>query len=130
MDPVSLIVMALAAGAGSGLKDAASTAVTDAYQGLKALVQRRLAGSKDGELVLARHEENPQMWEQPLTGELVAAKAGEDADLVAAAQKLMQLADAAGSASGKYQVIVHGSQGVQVGDHNTQHNTFGSPPGR
>ena len=40
----------------------------------------------------------------------------------------MALVDAAGSQSGKYTVDVRGSQGVQVGDHNTQTNTFG--PGR
>jgi hypothetical protein len=42
----------------------------------------------------------------------------------------MRLVDEAGSAAGKYQVVVHGSHGVQVGDHNTQHNTFGPPTGQ
>jgi hypothetical protein len=42
----------------------------------------------------------------------------------------MRLVDEAGSAAGKYQVVVHGSHGVQVGDHNTQHNTFGPPSGQ
>ena len=130
MDPVTLILTALAAGAALGVKDTASAAVKDAYEGLKALVKKRFAGRRDGELVLARHEQDPQMWDKPLAGELTAAAAGEDADLVAAAQQLMRLVDAAGSAAGKYQVVVHGSQGVQVGDHNAQHNTFGLPPGR
>jgi hypothetical protein len=130
MDPVSLIIMALAAGAGLGLKGAASSAVTDAYQGLKALVERKLADRKDGELVLARHEQSPEIWDKPLAAELTAAGAGVDTDLVAAAQALMQLLDAAGSAAGKYQVVVHGSQGVQIGERNTQHNTFAQPPGR
>lgn len=130
MDPVTLIVTALAAGAGLGLKDAASSAVTDAYNGLKALVRRKLAGRPKGELVLAEHEQAPQVWEKPLAEELAAAEADSDQDLVAAAQVLMTLVDEAGSAAGKYQVVVHGSQGVQVGDHNTQTNTFGPPPGR
>jgi hypothetical protein len=38
---------------------------------------------------------------------------------VGAAQALMSLVDEAGSRSGKYLVAVHGSQGVQIGDHNT-----------
>jgi len=80
--------------------------------------------------VLARHEQDPQVWEQPLGGELTAAGAGEDGELVAAAQAVMALVDAAGSAAGKYQVVVHGSQGVQVGDHNIQHNTFGPASGQ
>jgi hypothetical protein len=130
VDPVSVIVTALAAGAGSGLKDAASSAVTDAYQRLKALARRKVAARHDGALVLDRHEQDPQTWDRPLAGELAAAGAGQDAALVAAAQDLLGLVDAAGTEAGKYQVAVHGSQGVQVGDHNTQHNTFTQPPGR
>jgi hypothetical protein len=130
MEPVTLILTALAAGAGLGLKGAASSAVTDAYNGLKALVRRKLAARSDGELVLARHEQAPQTWEGPLAEELTAAGAAEDQDLVTAAQELMALVDTAGSAAGKYQVVVHGSEGVQVGDHNIQHNTFGPASGR
>jgi hypothetical protein len=130
MDPVTLVLTALAAGAGLGLKDAASTAVTDAYNGLKALVRRKLAGRRDGELALTRYEQDPQVWGEPLAQELNQARAANDGDLVVAAQAVMRLVDPAGSAAGKYSVVIHGSQGVQVGDHNTQHNTFGSPLGR
>jgi len=35
MDPITLIVTALTAGAALGIKDTASTAVRDAYVGLK-----------------------------------------------------------------------------------------------
>jgi hypothetical protein len=63
-----------------------------------------------------------------LAAELSAAGARADADLVAAAQALMSLVDGAGSRSGKYAVTVRDSQGVQVGDHNTQTNTFGPGP--
>jgi hypothetical protein len=128
MDPVTLIVTALAAGAASALQDGASAAVKDAYARVKALVMRRFANRPKGELVLAEHESAPQVWEAPLAAELSAAGAGGDADLVAAAQALMSLVDAAGSRSGKYVVAVSGSQGVQVGDRNTQTNTFGPGP--
>ena len=104
VDPVTLIVAALVAGAAAGLKDTASSAVKDAYHGLKGLVQRKLGGRPDGELVLARHEQDPQVWDKPLIQELTAARAGDDPALVMAAQALMQLVDAAGSAAGRYQV--------------------------
>jgi hypothetical protein len=130
MDPVTLIVMALAAGAALGLKDTASQAVKDAYGGLKALVKKRFTGRPDGELVLARHEQAPDTWKEPLAAELTAADAGDDAELVAAAQAVMRLADPAGSQAGKYTVHVSGGQGVQVGDHNTQTITFGTAPDR
>jgi len=130
MDPVTLIVTALAAGAATALQDGVSSAVKDAYARLTALVKKRFAAHPERELVLARHEQAPHVWGKPLAEELAASRAAEDQDLVAAAQALMRLVDAAGSAVGKYQVVVHGSQGVQVGDHNTQANTFGLASGR
>ncbi len=128
MDPVTLIVTALAAGAASALQDGASAAVKDAYARLKALVKKRFATRPKGELVLAEHQAAPQTWEAPLAAELSAAGAESDADMAAAAQELMSLIDEAGSRSGKYVVAVRDSQGVQVGDHNTQTNTFGPRP--
>jgi hypothetical protein len=130
MDPVTLIVTALAAGAATALQDGVSSALKDAYARLTALVKKRFAGHPDRELVLARYEQAPQVWDKPLAEELTTTGAADDRDLMAAAQALMQLVDAAGSAAGKYQVVVHGSRGVQVGDHNTQHNTFGPASGR
>ncbi len=130
MEPVSLIVLALAAGAGAGLKDTASQAVTDAYGALRSLARRRLHGQRDGELVLDRHETSPDAWAGPLAQALAGAGAGGDADLIAAARALLGLTDPAGSRQGRYQVLVTGSQGVMVGDHNVQHNQFGAPPGR
>jgi hypothetical protein len=128
MDPVTLIVTALAAGAALGVKDAASSAVKDAYGALKALVKKRLAGRPDGELVLARHEQAPGTWQTPLEAELTAAGAGSDAELVAAAKTLMDLADAAGARAGKYTVDARGSQGVQIGDRARQRNVFQAGP--
>jgi hypothetical protein len=128
MDPVTLIVTALAAGAASALQDGTSAAVKDAYARLKALVTGRFAGRAKAELVLAEHQATPQTWEKPLAAELSAAGAEGDADLVAAAQVLMSLVDEAGSRAGKYVVTVRDSQGVQVGDHGTQTNIFRPGP--
>ncbi|MGO8896088.1 MAG: hypothetical protein ACLP8X_29815 [Streptosporangiaceae bacterium] len=125
MDPVTLIVTALAAGAASALQEGASSAVKDAYTRVTALVKRRFASRPKAELVLAEHQAAPQTWEAPLAAELSAVGADGDADLVAAAQALMTLVDEAGSRAGKYAVTVQDSQGVQVGDRNMQTNTFG-----
>ena len=78
--------------------------------------------------MLAEHESAPLTWQAPLAAELSAAGADGDVDLVAAAQTLMSLVDEAGSRSGKYVVTVRDSQGVQVGDRNTQTNIFRSGP--
>jgi hypothetical protein len=125
VDPVSLIVAALAAGAVAGAQNSATEAVKDAYAGLKALVRRRLTGRPAGEVALDQHAQEPEQWETALAGELVKADLGGDTEVVSAAQALMGLLDADGTRSGKYLVDVRGAQGVQVGDRNTQHNTFG-----
>jgi hypothetical protein len=125
MDPVTLIVTALAAGAASALQDGVSSAVKDAYGRLRTLVKRRFAGHPDGELALARHESAPHTWEAPLAAELSTVNAASDPDLVTAAQALMSLVDETGFRAGKYRVDLRGAQGVQVGDYNTQTNTFG-----
>jgi len=126
MDPITLIVTALAAGAALGLQDTASAAVKDAYASLKALVKRRLGGEPGAELALSRHEQAPETWQAPLKAELAQAGAEGDGELIAAAKALLDLAGEAGKA-GKYAVDVRGVQGVQIGDHNRQDNVFNAP---
>jgi RIP homotypic interaction motif len=128
MESVSLVTTALAAGASQALKDEARASVKTAYAGLKALVTRRLGDSPRAEMILDEHEQAPQTWAAPLEVELAKAGADSDPDVVAAAQELMALLDTQGWRSGKYVIDVSGSQGIQVGDHNTQVNTFGRPP--
>jgi hypothetical protein len=128
MDPVTLVVAALAAGAAHGVSDTASAAVKDAYAGLKAKVRGWFGGSASREVVLAEHEKSPETWQTPLTAALTESGAANDPAVIEAAQQLMALLDAAGTQSGKYRVDLRGVQGVQVGDHNTQRNTFTTPP--
>ena len=116
MDPVSLIVTALATGAGAALKDTASQAVKDAYQALKGLLGRKVAARPAAQDVLSHHEEDPEVWEKPLASELGKVGAGDDAEVVAAARRLLELADPQGAAAGKYIVTVSGGKGVVVGD--------------
>ena len=123
MDPITLIVTALAAGAALGVQDTASAIVRDAYASLKALVKRRLGGDPGAEMGLARHEQAPETWQEPLKAELARTGADGDADLIAAAKTLLDLV---GQAS-KYTVDVRGAQGVQIGDHNRQDNVFNAP---
>ncbi|MEU4447219.1 hypothetical protein AB0K14_37740 [Actinosynnema sp. NPDC050801] len=114
IESVDLVVAALAAGATAGVTDTASTAVKDAYQGLKSLTRRAL---RRGGV-----EEEPTDPEQ-LKAALTAADAGADAELVAAARRVLELADPEGAA--KYRVDVHDNQGVQIGDGNTMTLNFG-----
>jgi hypothetical protein len=128
MNPVTLIVTALGAGASAGaieaLKDDVQDAVKAAHTKLRALVKKRVAGRPDGELALERYETAPLKWESVLTGELIEAGAASDADLITAAKALMELVDQAGSQTGKYDVTIKDSKGVQIGDDNIQVNRF------
>jgi hypothetical protein len=125
VEPITLIVAALAAGAAIGLRDTASSAVQDAYAALKSLVRSRLSGRPNGQMVLEQHAADPDVWEKPLIAELTAVDAGTDLALVAAAERLISLADDAGMPAAKYRVDIRNSQGVQVGDGNVQHNVSG-----
>jgi hypothetical protein len=89
-------------------------------------VKIRASLTPDAELVLARHETAPETWQGPLIAELDSAGASADPDLIAAAQALMRLLDNSGTRAGKYTVDVRGAQGVQIGDHSTQHNVYRS----
>lgn len=128
MEPIALIVTALAAGASAGaidgLKENAKETAKAAYSRLRALARRRVAGRPDGELALERHEAAPQKWEVMLTDELTASRAASDVELVTAATTLMGLIDQKGAKSGKYNVTIEDSRGVQVGDGNVQVNRF------
>jgi hypothetical protein len=124
MDPITLIVTALAAGAALGIKDTASAAMKDAYAGLKTQVRKRLGGGPDAELVLMKHEHAPLTWRAPLMAELTDARADHDHDLIAAAKAVLDLVGEAGGAA-KYTVDARGAEGLQIGDRNRQDNVFG-----
>lgn len=124
MDPITLIVTALSAGAATALQDGVKDTVKHAYKRLRDSAKKLLAGHPDAELVLERHEAAPAKWEGFLKSELADAGADHDTDLIGAAEALMRLLDEAGARAGKYHVIIHGGQGFQIGDGNTQTNTF------
>jgi len=128
VDPLSLIVSALVAGAAAAGKDVTSNAIKDAYKGLKKLLTERFhhkganqaptSGSTavDPVAVLEAHEAKPDTWAAPLHDALSATGADRDQEILAAAQALLDQVDPQGSAAGKYRIDLRGAQGVQVGD--------------
>lgn len=126
MEPITLILAALAAGASSGavgaLTDEVKDAVKSAYANLRVLAKERVAGRPDAELALERYPGAPAKWETVLSDELTGAGARDDTELLAAAKALLELVDQAGAKSGKYNVTISGSKGVYVGDHGFQVN--------
>lgn len=112
IEAVELVVTALAAGAAAGAKDTATSAVKDAYTGLKSGV-RRLVG-------------RDELPDDPgeLAEELAEANVGADSAVLEAARAVLREADPEGTRAGKYHVTVTGSKGVQIGDGNTMNLDF------
>lgn len=125
MDPLSMIVAALAAGASAAVKDTAGQAVKEGYAALKALVKRKFGGKQTAEAVLENHEAEPEVWGRPLEKELADAGADQDEELVLKAKELLALADPGGTAAGKYNVAISGGKGIYVGDKGTVTMNFG-----
>lgn len=128
MEEITLIMTALATGASAGALEALKDDVKDkakvTYAKLHGLVTQRFRGNPSAEIVLSEHQTDPETYAAPLAKKLTEAGAGNDAELVAAARALMELVDQAGAKSGKYNVTIKDSKGVQVGDGNFQVNKF------
>lgn len=117
MEPVTLILTALATGAAFVIKEGASEAAKDTYHGLKTRIQQLLADKPEYEMALAKHEEKAEVWEEPLRHALTESGADKDTDIVQTAHKLMILINPQQAASGKYNVQITGEvQGFVQGD--------------
>ena len=128
MEPITLILTALAAGASAGtleaLKDDVKDKAKSTYARLHGLASHRFQGNPSAEIVLSEYQADPETYSAPLAKKLMEAGAGDDAELITVARALMELVDQAGTVSGKYNVTVKDSKGVQIGDGNFQVNKF------
>ena len=127
MDPISVIVAALVAGAFSAVKEMAGTAVEDAYAGLKEIIKSRFSGNAAATTALEAHETDPETWDKPLRKSLAEIEPEKDAEMLDAAQSLLEVADPEGTSSGKYSINVSGNvQGLVQGDHSQVTMNFGN----
>ena len=87
MDPVSIVVSALAAGAAAALKPTAEQAVKDAYSGLKALIQRKYKS-----VTLEGVEKKPgsEAKQASVAEDLADAGSADDEELLAQANMLIK----------------------------------------
>lgn len=86
MDPISIIVTALATGAAAGLKPTAAKVIQDAYEGIKGLILR-----KYGETSVPLLEKDPASVSRRgvVKEELERAEAGSDPELLTQAKVLL-----------------------------------------
>lgn len=118
MEPISLIIGALAAGSAAAAKDVGKAAVKDGYEGLKKLIKNRFTEKKSqkGEMILAEHEKDPQTWEGPLKKELKETMIDQDQPILDAAGKLMAQLHPEQTAMGKFIVQSKNIQGMVQAD--------------
>lgn len=124
LDPVSLILAALAAGATAAAKDAAGVAVKDSYDALKALIKKKFAeqGKGDPSTIIDKFEKKSEVTKPLLEDELKEAGLEKDEEILKAAKAVMTKKDPEGADTGKYDL--RGAKAVIIGDHGSQTNTF------
>lgn len=119
MEPTTLIISALAAGATAALKGTASYAIEEAYSALKGLLTKRLAGNPKAETFLQNFEKKPDAWKESLKDAVTEAAADEDERIIQTAERLLQLSQSSQAAPNKYNVKMSGEvQGQVIGDEN------------
>ena len=127
MEPVSLIISALTAGAVAALQETAGTAVKDSYQGLVSLVKKKFDKDPKAVAALEGHAEDPSTWQKPLEKSIQESGAMEDKEILEAAQQLLELVQPKKS-SPKYDVKIDGDvQGFVQGDNAKVTMTFNKP---
>src|SRR6185437_14836341 len=77
MDPVTVIVAALAAGSAAAAREGTPDAVKGAYARLLEGVRERLAGQPGGEMALAKYDADPQAGRALLAEELARVQVGD-----------------------------------------------------
>lgn len=125
MEPVSVILSALAAGASALAVKAADSLVPyvtqDVYNSLKALIKCKFEsqGKSDLAIILDKYEEKPEKTKPLLEDELIEIGAERDEEIIKLAQKLLEQLKPQEAAEGKFSVQISGGtvQGL------TQHNT-------
>ncbi|MFI6313240.1 hypothetical protein ACIBEK_24330 [Nocardia fusca] len=90
MDPVTLIVAALATGAAAGVGEVVKQGIVDSYNGVRRMISDRYEVI-EAEAVGVESEPEEPLRRQLLAKKLTQVGAGEDSELVAAAQELLRL---------------------------------------
>ena len=112
MEPISLIIAALVAGAAKAAGDVAP----DAYNGLKALIKGKFAGEPKAEMVLEEYEADPETYEAPLKKKLAEVGVDKDEAIIKAAQDVVnQLKEQLGAQQLINQTQINTSSGNIVG---------------
>ena len=126
MDPVTLVVTALATGLITGVGEAAKTVVKDMYESLKARLIQKTEQNENARAALTAVEKSPESTarQDVLKEELAKLELEKDAELIQLAKSILEQLDPKGVQAGKYNIIIHNAQGAIIGDANEVKQTF------
>jgi hypothetical protein len=116
MEPISLILAALVAGATAATKDTADVAVKDAYDGLKALIKKKFEKDALGQAMVEAKPEDIKQSEALLRNKITEAGIDQDVEILKAAAEILKKEDPQGAKIGKYSINVQGDIKGIVGD--------------
>lgn len=133
MEPISIIVNALVAGASAALKETASEAIKGTYQRLKALViqhwksrseadtqTKEIEAKIEAKLFFENLEHDPASFQKPLANKLNEIMPEPEAALIDQAQQLEKLLKEAGYFPGVNIITVgNNNKNTQIGNCNT-----------
>lgn len=88
MDPISAIVTALVSGAAAGLKPTAEKVIKDAYEGIKALIKRKMNAPV---IEVLEADPSSEAAKNLLNEQLKKTGADEDEELLKQASQLLEL---------------------------------------
>ena len=115
MDPLSMVTSAVIMGAAAAVQDTAGQAVKDAYGALKTLIARKFARA-GGALDQLEQKPDSQNRQGVLREELEDAGAAADAEVQAAARRLLALLEAPqATGSESYHASVKGGGAIAQG---------------
>jgi hypothetical protein len=118
MDPITIVVTAVAAGAVAATKDVAAQVVKDGYSALKALIVRKFGPKGDvaGAVEMVEKKPDSEARQAVLREELEIAEATQDVEVVQQAQALLDLLKQHGLSAGlSYQATLTGSGAIAQG---------------
>jgi len=117
MEPMSIIVGALVAGAAGAGKDVASQAVKDAYAGLKGLVVRKFGSKTEVGSALKLLEKKPDAEDrkETLRVELEEAGAAQDGKVLELARFLMEVLKEQGASGSHFETRNQGDGAIAQG---------------
>jgi hypothetical protein len=124
MDPSAIIAAALTGGVAVVSAGTASDEVLGAYHRLRSALVARLPGEKVVSTLFDEVENHPEQADILVHQVLRAERARIDDELYQRARELLDTLSNSGAGRSNYRVDISRSQGIQVGDHNIQTNTF------